>query len=85
MDRRWFRYLSDQDSKEEFKQELQYTRVLKFLTLILKDEYELCLKQRRSFKSILTQNYSEYQSDRNATERTLLEVLKLIQMENKDG
>jgi len=85
MDRRWFRYLSDQDNKEDLKQELKYTRVLKILREILKEEYENTVKDRRSLKSVLEHNYIAHQADRNATERTYLKVLDLIDMENKDG
>lgn len=67
-----------QDQKKEFQDMLKYNPVIERIREVLKVDYEECATSRRSTKSLLTQNYSEYQADRNATERTLLKVLDII-------
>lgn len=67
-----------EDRKKEFKDMLQYNELFEVIRDILKEDVEATRRDRRSFKSILTQNYSVYQADRNATERALIKVLDLI-------
>lgn len=68
----------DKSQKEEFQDILKYNEVFKKVRELLEDDLESCSTSRRSIKSLIQQNYSEYQSDRNATERTYLKVLDLI-------
>jgi hypothetical protein len=64
--------------KKEFKDMLQYNELIEAIRDVLKQDLESTKTDRRSLKSTLTQNYSVYQADRNATERALLKVLNLI-------
>jgi len=64
--------------KKEFKDMLQYNEMFEAVRDILRQDLESTQNDRRSLKSTLTQSYSVYQADRNATERTLLKVLDLI-------
>jgi len=81
----WTNHCKDAEEKREFKEILAHSdRVLSVLKDILKDKYDGAARDRRSIKSLLTQNYSEWQADRNATERTILEILDLLQLEKND-
>ena len=64
--------------KKEFKDMLQYNELFEAVRDTLRQDLESTQNDRRSLKSTLTQSYSVYQADRNATERTLLKVLDLI-------
>jgi len=64
--------------KKEFKDILQYSELIEAIRDMLREDLSACKRDRRSLKSTLTQNYSVYQADRNATERTLLKVLESI-------
>lgn len=68
----------DQSQKKEFEDMLKYNEVIKRVREMLIEDIKTCSTDRRSFKSLLTQNYSEYQADRNATERAFYKVLDLI-------
>ena len=68
----------DQSQKKEFEDMLKYNPVFERLREILNEDLKACESDRRSLKSLVTQNYSEYQADRNATERTFLKVLDII-------
>lgn len=82
MKKSWIAHCRTQEEKEDFKNRLLHNRdIFDILKNILMDKYELAVKDRRSVKSYLTQNWSEFQADRNATERTLLEIIELIDME----
>jgi len=70
--------------KQEFKDMLQYNELIAAIREVLNQDLESTKNDRRSLKSILTQNYSVYQADCNATERTLLKVLNLIRKSDKD-
>lgn len=86
MKRFWFDHCKTPALKKEFNERLAYTQDM-FLILKARMQQDLKVVQtsRRSLKSYLTQNYSEYQADRNATERTLLEIIDLLPLigENK--
>ena len=77
MNKRLVRGLTE-DRKKEFKNMLQHNELIEAIRDMLIEDIEVARRDRRSFKSILTQNYSVYQADRNATERTLIKVLDLI-------
>lgn len=66
------------EEKQEFQEFLKYNHVIRKVKELLEEDFKSCQRDRRSFKSLLTQNYSEYQADRNATERTYLKVLDLL-------
>lgn len=66
------------EEKKEFQEFLKYNHLLRRVKELLEEDFVACQRDRRSFKSLLTQNYSEYQADRNATERTYLKVLDLL-------
>lgn len=66
------------DKKKEFEDMLKYNEVINRIKEILQEDLEVTIRDRRSLKSLVTQNYSEYQADRNATERTFNKVLELI-------
>lgn len=66
------------EQKKEFEDMLKYNEIFDRIREMLKEDLEATVRDRRSLKSIIVQNYSEYQSDRNATERTLIKVLDLI-------
>ncbi len=68
----------DQSQKKEFEDTLKYNEAFNRVREMLEEDLEACKRERRSLKSLLTQNYSEFQADRNATERTLIKVLDLI-------
>ena len=68
----------DQSQKKEFEDILKYNQTFERVREMLQEDLEACKRERRSLKSLLTQNYSEFQADRNATERTLIKVLDLI-------
>lgn len=66
------------EQKKEFEDMLKYNEIFDRIREMLKEDLEATVRDRRSLKSIIVQNYSEYQADRNATERTLIKVLDLI-------
>jgi len=70
--------------KKEFKDFLQYNELFEVIRDVLRQDLESTQTDRRSLKSTLTQSYSVYQADRNATERALLKVLNLIKKSDKD-
>jgi len=70
--------------KKEFKDILQYNELFEVIRDVLRQDLESTQTDRRSLKSTLTQSYSVYQADRNATERALLKVLNLIKKSDKD-
>jgi hypothetical protein len=86
MKRFWTEHCKTPQAKKEFNERLAYTQDM-FLLLKVKLEKDLKTAQtsRRSLKSYVTQNWSEYQADRNATERTILELIDLLPLigENK--
>ena len=67
-----------QAQKKEFEDMLKYNEIFDRVREMLQEDLEATIRDRRSLKSLITQNYSEYQSDRNATERTYNKVLDLI-------
>ena len=71
-------------NKKEFKDMLQYNELIEAIRELLRDDLLACQRDRRSLKSTLTQSYSVYQADRNATERTLIKVLDSIKKSDKD-
>jgi hypothetical protein len=85
MKRFWFDHCKTPQAKDEFKERLAYTQDM---FLLLKGKLEKDLKtaqtSRRSLKSYMTQNYSEYQADCNATERTILELIDLLPLIGED-
>lgn len=79
MKKSWTRHCSSHEEAEEFRQLLAHSqRVLVVLKDILEEKYDKTCKDRRSLTSYVTQNWSEYQADKNATERTLLEIIDLL-------
>ena len=70
--------------KKEFKDMLQYNELIEAIRDMLRDDLIACQRDRRSLKSTLTQSYSVYQADRNATERALIKVLESIKKSDKD-
>jgi hypothetical protein len=66
------------EEKKELQDILKYSPVIEKLRKILEEDLDACKRSRRSLKSVLTQNYSEYQADRNATERAYAKVLELL-------
>jgi hypothetical protein len=82
MNKRLTKGLSE-DRKQEFKDFLKYNDLFEAVRDILREDLNACQRDRRSLKSTLTQSYSVYQADRNATERTLLKVLDLIKQDDK--
>lgn len=72
-----------EDLKKEFKNILQYNDLFEAVREMLREDLETAKNSRRSLKSTLMQNYSVYQADRNATERTLLKVLTYIEKPDK--
>ena len=63
---------------QEFKEFLKYNELFESLREMLREDIEACRTDRRSLKSLIQQNYSEYQADRNATERAFIKVLEAI-------
>lgn len=82
MNRKWLNHISDRDDKDKFKKRLLAERDI-FLTLksILEELKDDSIKSRRSVKSLLVRNYSVFQADRNAVERTLQEIIDLLPLE----
>lgn len=76
---RWYSHLKTKNEQEEFIKELERNEELfKVLKDILSGELERCSKDRQSLKTYSSPNWSEYQADRNATERTLKEIIELL-------
>ena len=67
-----------QAQKKEFEDMLKYNEIFDRVREMLQEDLEATKRDRRSLKSLITHNYSEYQADRNATERTFERVLDLI-------
>lgn len=81
---RWIKHLKTKQEQNEFIKELKANEeIFTILENILKEEITKCNKDKRSLKSYLIQPWSEYQADRNATERTLREILDLIPIKRK--
>jgi len=79
MNKKWIAHCRTEEDREIFRQRLAYSQdVLNVLKNILKDKSVQSAKDRRSLKSYLVHNYSEYQADRNATERTIQEIIDLL-------
>lgn len=79
-------HCKNEEEKKRFKERLLHSQdIFDVLRSILTDKYEAVGREKRSLKSFLTQNYGEFQADRNATERTLLEIMELLPtLENND-
>jgi hypothetical protein len=77
MNKRLTRGCTEQQ-KKEFKDILQHNELIEAIRDMLREDLLACQRDRRSLKSTLTQSYSVYQADRNATERTLIKVLESI-------
>lgn len=79
MKKSWTNHCKTAEEKERFKIRLQNSiDIFDVLRNMLMDKYEYTCKERRSLKSYLTQDWKAYQADRNATERTLLEIMELL-------
>lgn len=79
MNSKWISDLPTKEEKEEFKQYLrEQSRYTDKLVNILERKLRDVQEARRSLKSYTFQSWPEYQADRNATERTILEILKLL-------
>lgn len=79
MNKKWLSHLKYEEDREAFRTRLKHSHdIFDVLKEILKDKYEHATRDRRSLKSYMTQNWSEFQADRNATERTLLEIIELL-------
>ena len=85
MNLKWLKHIKDKEEREDFKTRLLANREL-FIVLkgILQSDLDKTINSRRSIKSYLTQPWSEYQADCNATERTLQEIINLLPLENLD-
>lgn len=76
---RWVKHLRTDEERKEFIKRLENGEDIFFvLRNILEEELNKSSKERRSLKSYMFQNWSEYQADRNATERTILEIIDLL-------
>ncbi len=86
MKRFWFDHCTDPQQKKEFKERLGYSQdIFNILKVKMEKELKVVQTSRHSLKSYLTMNYTAFQADRNATERTLLEIIDLLPlMENND-
>jgi hypothetical protein len=83
MNRKWLNHIPNREDKDKFKQRLIAERdIFQLLKSILEEQKWETSKSRRSLNSVLTQNYSEFQADRNATERTLQEIIDLLPLED---
>lgn len=79
MKRFWIEHCKTPQAKEEFKERLAYTQdMFLILKARLEESLETTCKARRSVGSTEMHNYSEFQADCNARERTLLEVIDLL-------
>ncbi len=79
LNNKWISHIDDERQRELFKQHLlENTELFKRLKELLEGKLKDAEASRRSLKSYVINSYSEYQADRNATERTLLEVIDLI-------
>jgi len=75
----WTTHCKDAKEKEEWLERLAYSQdVFKVLKGILEKKYEKACSDRRGVVSYMTQNWTAYQADKNATERTLLELIELL-------
>lgn len=82
MNVRWLKHLPQGKEREEYKQRLWANRdIFKQMKSMLEEDLSNTIKSRRSLKSYFTQSWSEYQADRNATERTLQEIIDLLPIE----
>lgn len=77
---RWTRGLSDEETKQLKKDYIQATLLRERLVVLLQNEIEKSLKEMRDVaKNGGVSALSEYYADELATQRTLEEVIKLIQ------
>ena len=86
MNKKWLSHTKSPEEKQALILRLEHNYDLFMLMEdILREKYEQVVSSRRSIKSYLTQNWSAFQADRNATERTLLEIIELLPLkEGKD-
>jgi len=85
MNLKWLKHIPDRKEKGEFKKHLLANKELfTVLRNILQTDLDNTISSRRSVKSFVTQAWSEYQADCNATERTLQEIINLLPLENLD-
>jgi len=84
---KWLSHISDEVQSNLFKQHLiDNVALFSRLKEILEEKLNDSIKSRRSIKSYAVQAYGEYQADRNATERTILEIIDLIPtQDDKNG
>jgi len=80
---KWLSHINDEVQSRTFEKSLiENVTLFKRLKEILEDKLHETERSRRSLKSHVTQSYVAYQADRNATERTIQEIIDLIP--NKD-
>lgn len=76
---RWTSHITDVVHKKLFAEHIEEsTAIFDRLRTLLYEKLDECRKSKRSLKSYAMQAYSEYQADRNATERTILELIELL-------
>jgi len=79
MKKLWTAHCRTQQEKEDWMERLAYSQdIFKVLKTILEKKYEKTCSDRRGVVSYMTQSYTAYQADKNATERTLLELIELL-------
>jgi len=76
---KWLSHISDEVQRKTFEKSLiANVELFKRFKEILEDKLHETERSRRSIKSYATQSYVAYQSDRNATERTIQEIIELL-------
>ena len=79
LNNKWINHIEDERNRELFKKHLlENVALFKRLKEILEGKLKDSEVSRRSLKSYVTNSYGEYQADRNATERTILEIIDLL-------
>ena len=79
MNIKWFKYLREDESKETLKSKILGSReVLDILKRVLEDEVESTRRNKLNKAHYMMPAWSEFQADRNATERTLQQVIDLL-------
>jgi len=79
MNIKWFKHLREGETKEKRESVVKAsTETLDILKGILEEELKATRKDKLSKAHYLLPAYSEFQADRNATERTLQQVIDLL-------
>jgi len=80
----WLEGASTQGDKDDLNRQIKESiPIFNILRRVLQRKLKACNKERLGVQNYSVANWSELQADRNATERTLLEILAILPEKDK--